>query len=53
MTEDDGVNCSYKTCKAPVKSSPKNQHYIFKNFAVKTLLRYRDVKSCKRASKSL
>ena len=22
----DGDNCSYKTCKAPVKSSPTNQH---------------------------
>ena len=25
----DGDNCSYKTCKAPIKSSPTNQHPVF------------------------
>jgi len=25
----DGDNWSYKTCKAPVKSSPTNQHLTF------------------------
>ena len=28
-SESGGDNCSYKTCKAPVKSPPTNQHSTF------------------------